>query len=234
MNRVPRVYLAPSAFVDHGVRPGPDVTHYLCRVLRLRPGDRWAALDGVHRSWLCEIVDKDLSRKVDDWPAVPPHPISVTVGIALCKGTRFEDALEKLSELGVVKAVPLLTERTERGLPSPAKGRRWQEICHSASALANRLVPMRVEPVQELGDFLTGCQRARTVYCHHDGASPREVFHHPRNDYVLLIGPEGGFAPSELEQLQGKAQRVSLGDLTLRVETAAVCAVTLALNLSVS
>lgn len=232
MNRVPRVYLAPSTFVDRAVRPGPDVTHYLTRVLRLRPGDRWAALDGVRRSWLCEIVDKDVSRKIGEWDAVPPHPVSVTVGLALCKGARFENALEKLSELGVVRAVPLLTERTERGLPSVAKSRRWQEISHSASALANRLVPMQVEPAQELGTFLAGCQQARTVYCHHDGASPREVFHHPRNDYALLIGPEGGFAPAELEQLQSRAQRVSLGNLTLRVETAAVCAVTLALNLS--
>lgn len=232
MSRVSRLYLPPNAFFDHIVRPDADAVHYLNRVLRLRPGDRWAALDGQRRSWLCEIVDKETSRKIEDWPAVPPLPIRVTVGLALCKGSRFEDALEKLAELGVMRVVPLETERTERGLPSEARRRRWQEIGLSGSALANRLVPLQVEPAQSLAEFVAGLDPARSVYCHHDGAGASEVFRHPRNDYTLLIGPEGGFAPAELELLQSKASRVSLGPLTLRVETAAVCAAALALHLS--
>ena len=232
VSRVPRVYLPPNTFFDHTVRPPADTVHYLNRVLRLRPGDRWAALDGQRRSWLCEIVDKEAARKIEDWPAVPPLPVSVTIGLALCKGSRFEDALEKLAELGVVRVVPLETDRTERGLPSEARSRRWQEIGLSGSALANRLVPLQVEPAQTLTEFIVGLDSAHAVYCHHDGAGASEVFRHPRKDYTLLIGPEGGFSPTELDLLQGKASRVSLGPLTLRVETAAVCAAALALHLS--
>ena len=232
MSRVSRIYLPSTAFFDGQVRPAADAVHYLHRVLRLRPGDRWAALDGQRRSWLCEIVDKETSRKVEDWPAIPPLPVSVAVGLALCRGSRFEDALEKLAELGVVRVVPLESERTERGLPSAARSRRWQEIALSGSALANRMVPLHVEPAQDLADFVAGLDPARAVYCHHDGANAAEVFRHPRNDYTLLIGPEGGFAPAELELLQKRASRVSLGPLTLRVETAAVCAAALALHLS--
>jgi 16S rRNA (uracil1498-N3)-methyltransferase len=200
--------------------------------LRLKAGGRWAALDGLGRSWLCEVVDKQTSRRIDDWPAVPPLPVSVVVALALCKGSRFEDAIEKLAELGAQRLIPLQTERTERGLPSPAKSQRWNQIAQSGSALANRLVPMSVAPARDLEDLLTQLDPATAVYCHHDGARPEEIFHPPRNDYTLLIGPEGGFSPPELEALQGRARRVSLGPLTLRVETAAVCALVLALQSS--
>ena len=232
MNRVPRVYLPPAAFHDHTVRPGEEVNHYLGRVLRLRAGDHWAALDGQRRAWLCEVVDKDVSRKVDDWVAVPPLAVSVSVALALCKGARFEDALEKLAELGVTKVVPLETERTERGLPSPAKSQRWTQIARSGSALANRLVPMQVAPPCHLLSYLHDLDPATSVYCHHDGSRPEQVFHYPRNLYTILVGPEGGFSPAELEAMHGRARRVSLGPLTLRVETAAVCAVSLALGFS--
>jgi 16S rRNA (uracil1498-N3)-methyltransferase len=193
-------------------------------VLRLRCGDRWAALDGERRSWLCEIGQAGVSRKVDDWAAVPPLPVHVELGLALCKGTRFEDALEKLAELGVVAVVPLQTERTERGVPSAQRLLRWDQIAKSASALANRLIPMAVAAPRLLGDFLQQVDPAASVYCHQDGARPCEVFRRPRTRFTILIGPEGGFSPAELEALHHRARRVSLGPLTLRVETAAVCA----------
>lgn len=231
MSRVPRVYLPPAAFVEGAVRPSREAGHHLFRVLRLRPGERWAALDGQGRSWLCEVGDEAESSKVEEWAAVPPLPLSVEVGLALCKGQRFEDALEKMAELGVRRLVPLRTERTERGLPSSAKSERWEQIAKSASALANRLIPLEVGAPQDLDQFLAHADPACTVYCHHDGASPGEVFGRPRDRLTLAIGPEGGFSPPELMKLQSVGQGVSLGPLTLRVETAAVVATSLALAL---
>lgn len=215
--------------MDHQVRTDAEAAHYLGKVLRLRAGDRWAALDGQRRSWLCEFIDRDHSRKVEDWPAVAPLPVSVEVCLALCKGSRFEDALEKLAELGAVRVIPMETERTERGLPSAQRLARWDQIAKSASALANRLVPLEIGRPRELMEHVPQLEPATAVYCHHDGATPAAVFRHPRTVYTLLVGPEGGFSPAELEALQAVAHRVSLGPLTLRVETAAVCATALAL-----
>ncbi len=231
MNRVPRVYLSSSEFIDGTVHPNREAAHHLFRVLRLRPGNRWAALDGQSRSWLCEVITESESRKLEEWPAVAPLPVQVEIGLALCKGQRFEDALEKLAELGVIRVIPLETERTERGSPSPAKLLRWDQIAKSASALANRLVPLQVATPRTLNNFLPETNRSNLVYCHHDGSSPQELFRYPRQNFTLLIGPEGGFSPSELEKLQGRGKRISLGPLTLRVETAAVVASTLALVL---
>lgn len=232
MSRISRVYLPSGCFSEQEVRPPEETTHYLGRVLRLRPGDRWAALDGEGRSWLCEILGPGVSRRLDDWPAIPPLPVKVEVGLALCKGQRFEDALEKLAELGVARVVPLETARTERGLPSPAKAKRWQQIALSGSALANRLVPLEVAAPAALPDYVDGLERSTAVYCHRDGDRPSDVFSSARRAYTILIGPEGGFSEPELESLRARARKVSLGPLTLRVETAAVCAASLALACS--
>lgn len=205
--------------------------HYLRRVMRLRAGDRWVALDGVKTAWVCQLLDKTQSQRVEDWSAISPLRPSVTVGLALCKGSRFEDALEKLAELGVARTVPLRTERTERGLPSPAKAQRWTEIARSASALANRLVPMEVAPPEDLLEFVEYQEPQSTVYCQAGGAPPSEVFRERREAVTLLIGPEGGFSPAEIETLQNQRCAMTLGPLTLRVETAAVCAVSLCLGL---
>lgn len=228
---MPRVYLAPTDFVDGQVRPSEATSHYLSNVLRLREGDRWAALDGQRRSWLCEIVDRESSRKIDEWNAVAPLPLAVEVLLALCKGSRFEDAVEGLAELGVERVVPMQTERTERGLPSAAKLLRWDQIAKSGSALANRLVPLEVARPQKLVTAVDELDPAHSVYCHFDGTSPSELLHPPLKRLTILIGPEGGFSPNELELLQGRARRLSLGPLTLRVETAAVCAACLSLEL---
>lgn len=231
MNRVPRVYLSPTAFLDGSVRPSPEASHHLFRVLRLRPGDSWAALDGQNRSWLCEVVDESVSRKVAEWPSVAPLSVHLEVGLALAKGQRFEDALEKMAELGVVRVIPLQTDRTARGLPSSAKLLRWDQIAKSSSAVANRRVPLQIGSPCDLEELLKVSDPASTVYCHHDGAAPAELFRSPKKSFTLLIGPEGGFSPAELENLQTRGKRVSLGPLTLRVETAAVVAACLALTL---
>jgi 16S rRNA (uracil1498-N3)-methyltransferase len=229
VSRVSRVYLPSAAFLDDVVILDEPRAHYLHRVLRLRPGDTWAALDGQGRSWLCEVVDQSTSRRLADWPSVPPLPVAIEVGLALCKGSRFEDALEKLAELGTVRVLPLLTERTERGFPSSAKLERWSEIARAASALANRRVPMQVASPLKLQQLLDSLEPSHTLYCHPSGEPPGIAFTVSRAPLTLLVGPEGGFSPSEIESLDSLARPVSLGPLTLRVETAAVCAVSLAL-----
>lgn len=165
-----------------------------------------------------------------DWKAVPALPIRVEVGLALCKGSRFEDALEKLAELGAENVVPLLTERTERFSPSPSKTKRWTQIAHSSSALANRLIPMSLAPTTDFNSFLSQPSPAELIYAHPDGQTPQELFQAKPAHYRILIGPEGGFSPNELNALQTcRARCLSLGPLTLRVETAAVCATSFAL-----
>lgn len=233
MARIARLYLDPKVLATYdSVELPPAAAHYLNRVLRLRPGDRWAALDGEGGSWLCQIETDKTSKKVGPWQAVPPLPLEATIGLALCKGSRFEDALEKLAELGAARIIPLQSERSERGQPSPAKFERWRQIGNSASALANRLVPLKIAPVHTLESFAEGLLPESSIFCQKGGSQAWELIASGQSQIQLAIGPEGGFSPAELLLLAKRARPMALGPLTLRVETASVCALSLALTMA--
>lgn len=196
--------------------------HYLRRVLRKKAGDQAVLLDGQGRAWLCELEAKGEARYICDWPAIAPGPLHLTVALALCKGSRFEGAIEKLAELGVNRLVPLMTERTERKPPSEEKLNRWREIARAASALAGRLRPMVVDVPGELSDCSAHC-----VVCHPEGKSASQLLGSwSQPELTLVVGPEGGFSEEELSPFE---QRLALGPHNLRVETAAVSAASLAL-----
>lgn len=206
-------------------------SHYLRKVLRKRPGDEVALLDGQGTAWRCALTEDVMATRIGIFPAVTPLPLKLCVGLALCKGSRFEGALEKLAELGVTEVTPLLTERTERKAPSKAKEIRWQDIVLSASAVAGRLIPLELRPTQSLESFATN-DLVDLCFCHPSGTPPTEFFTKVRDSLTLLIGPEGGFSEQETSQLKENGTQVDLGPLNLRVETAAAVACGLALNLS--
>ncbi len=221
----PRIFLSPSAFSPGQVELDSDTEHYLRRVLRKKAGEEVVLLDGQDRSWLCELGGKGQARFVEECPSVAPLKLELTVGLALCKGSRFEGALEKLAELGVDRLIPVLTERTERKLPSASKQKRWSEIARSASALAGRLRPLLVDPPTPLSD----CP-AESVLCHPSGQCASELFGNWNSSgLILLVGPEGGFSPEEVSRFE---LQLALGPRNLRVETAAVSAATLAIALA--
>lgn len=231
MDRTPRLFLPSTQFGDDQVELRHQDLHYLKKVLRKRAADNVVLLDGQGRAWKCALGEGPLAKRVEDYPAVPSLPLQLSIGLALCKGSRFEAALEKLAELGVSQVTPLVTERTQRKAPSNAKEARWQEIALSSSAVAGRMVPLDVRASQDLKSFLQGSE-GELCYCHPGGASPSDVFSKSRERLTLLVGPEGGFSPAESALFAELGTQVDLGPLNLRVETAATVACGLALNLA--
>jgi 16S rRNA (uracil1498-N3)-methyltransferase len=230
LRKTPRIFLPPAQFSEAGVQLRKRDLHYLRNVLRLRDLQHFAALDGEGRSWLCELSTGPVCQKRDDFKSVAPLRPRLTVGVALCKGSRYEGAIEKLAELGVHQFVPLLTDRTERKVPSDSKFKRWEEIAEVSSALAYRLLPMKISPVCKLEGFLKKNEQ-RVLYCHPGGAAAADCFKHKDEELVVLIGPEGGFSSGEEQMLARNGRPVDLGPLNLRVETAAVISAGMALNL---
>lgn len=220
----PRIFLPAEAFSDREVQLTVSQQHYLRKVLRKQAGDKAVFLDGQGKSWACQLHG-EVARRVEDWPAVPPTTPEIVVGLALCKGSRFEGAVEKLAELGVATLLPLLTKRTQTKAPSASKLERWRQIALSSSALAGRLIPLSVEDPRPLSDLTTD----GAIFCHPDGDRPEQVFGDSSESLTLVVGPEGGFSPAEVARM---TRRLRLGALNLRVETAAVCAVSQALALS--
>ncbi len=182
------------------------------------------ALDGAGRSALFRLSKEPRTAELerDPWPSAPNPTPSLEVALALCKGSRFESAIEGLAELGVARLTPLLTERTERKPPSESRMERWRQIAASGSALAGRLLPLEVCPPIALRELLSRPRDGPLFFGKHAGA-PLGSIPDPLLEAVLAIGPEGGFSPGEQQDLERTgAVGITLGSLNLRVETAAL------------
>ena len=215
MSRLPHVYLPPP-WAENLIELDPQALHHLSKVLRLRDGAALSYTDGLGNGGEGILADGAVQRGPETTEAVASPQI--TMAVAPPKHTeRARFAVEKLAELGVDNLVWLETERGEGRPPSPDKARSW-----AISALQ-----------QSRGSWLMGL----------GGPEPMAMLEPPMwaatlgggalpeigPAVTLVVGPEGGFSPDELEAVDA---RVSLGDSTLRTETAAVVFSTMVLQAS--
>jgi 16S rRNA (uracil1498-N3)-methyltransferase len=211
--------------------------HHALRVLRLRQGDKLTILDGHGREYLSEIVATDkqkISLRLIEARSHPEPQCRVTLLQAVPKGKLIETIIQKATELGAYRVIPLVTERvvhryeTKQALE---KGDQWQQVAIEAIKQCGAPWLPRVEGPQTPEQFL----------------AKREVFDlpllaslqsndHPRNHFeafrathrrqpasvCIWIGPEGDFTPEELQVIQASGARpITLGPLVLRTDTAA-------------
>lgn len=221
-------------FVDQ-VRKGQaeitgDDAHHLTRVLRVEVGQKFEITDN-QRAWLAsvETARKDLVRfdVIEEIAAGPELP-RVTLYLALIKFERFEWAVEKATELGVTRIVPVEANRSEHGLFAGAQKRaeRWKRIARESSEQSRRLrVPEIGDPLR-LSEALKDSSTHRCRLDEQAGARPLlgAFTLHAGDSVALSIGPEGGWIDAERLQF-GEAgwTAASLGPSILRAETA-VCA----------
>lgn len=174
-----------------------------------------------------------------------PVPISVVVPVA--RARRMDTLVEKLSELGVAELWPVTTTRSvvPTRETSASRYEHWRRLAIEAARQSGRATLLLIREGQSLRQAARAL-RARRVPAKragaHEGGTPRlqlvaslrgeaqplaEVLsRHPPGDTAIFIGPEGGFDPTELQELvEGGALPVSLGPTVLRVETAAIVAV---------
>jgi len=228
-----------------------DIAHQARDVLRLRPGDTLQLLDGVGGEYTAEVTQvsrKVVTARVGVREEGEPQPtVRVTLCLGLLKAARFEWALQKGTELGVVAFQPLLTERAVAATEEfgAAKRRRYERIIAEAleqcggawlpelttprtlaEALASAptdvipLIPWEEETAAPLSETLASVAALRHVSASQE---PRAVW--------LFIGPEGGFSADEVAQARAAgALPVTLGPRVLRAETAAIVAAALALD----
>ena len=207
------------AFVDDLAAPAltADDRHHLERVLRLRPGDEVTVSDGAGGRLRCRFGPRlepvgEVERVVRAEPAV-------TVAFAVVKGQRPEWAVQKLTEIGVDRIVPLLSARSVVRWPTgEAAGQlsRLRRVAREAAVQSRRVWLPEVDAVVPFESLAGG----PGVAVAHPGGEPPSL-----DRSVVLVGPEGGWEAWELE-VAGPAL-VGLGPSVLRTETAAVVAGTL-------
>jgi 16S rRNA (uracil1498-N3)-methyltransferase len=212
---------------------GPDA-HHLTRVLRVEPGQNFEISDNQN-VYLAEVESarKDrVSFVIREPVAVPEPTVRITLLASLIRFERFEWIIEKATELGVERIVPLETERTEKGLRRAAEKRsaRWNRIAKEASEQSRRARLPEISAAVALADVLGIEAVYRYMLDEAQGirsASPilgvLPASRQARDRVALLLGPEGGWTDRERLLIGGAGWRaVSLGPEILRAETAAI------------
>ncbi|HVL07432.1 MAG TPA: RsmE family RNA methyltransferase [Acidimicrobiales bacterium] len=190
--------------------------HHLERVLRLRPGDEVTVSDGAGGRLRCRFGPA--LEPAADVERVPRPAPEVTVGLAVVKGQRPEWAVQKLTEIGVDRIVPLLCARSVvRWPPGEAGGQlaRLRRVAREAAMQSRRVWLPVVAGVTPVGELAAEPGAALA----HPGAGPPAL-----DRPVVLVGPEGGWDDAELAAAPAL---VGLGPSVLRSETAALVAGTL-------
>ncbi|HXT12145.1 MAG TPA: RsmE family RNA methyltransferase [Candidatus Angelobacter sp.] len=233
-----RFYLPPAECATGQLTLAGREAHHALHVLRLRNGDEVTILDGAGREFRCvvENFDRDkIQLSIVETKPVPALPCRITLLQALPKGKIIESIIQKATELGVARIVPLLSERVVMDLDekhAERKAEKWQQVAIEAIKQCGAAWLPRVEPPVTPKEFLArketfelplvgslqpGAQHPRIYF----QKFASEHHRHPQSACVW-IGPEGDFTAEEVAAITAAgALPMTLGALVLRVETAA-------------
>ena len=213
-----------------------DHADHLIRVLRARMGQEFdvVAAGVVRRGRIVAIAERrvefELGEEIQSAPAA-----NVTLLLAIFKFDRMEWAIEKCTELGVSKIVPLIARRTETHLAAAAAKRveRWRRIAVQAAEQSRRTAPPEIANPVKLREVLTTPTKWRIVLAETEqDARLRDVVVEPHGDAILAIGPEGGWTEDELKLFRDSGwSSVTLGATILRADTAAIAATALVISI---
>ena len=241
-----RFYLPPEKC--HGDVLGLDgrEAHHARHVLRLKQGEAATVLDGAGHEFRCQVENvgkNSLALVVKEKKPAPAPPALISLFVAVPKGKIIESIIQKAVELGTHRIVPLLTERVVTHLDDEGaehKRDKWQQVAIEAiKQCGARWLPEittpatlagALNPTRDPGSSPSAFELSLVGSLQTDRRHPREVIREFQSRHGRLpqriavwIGPEGDFSPDELKAIESSgAQPITLGNLTLRVETAAI------------
>jgi 16S rRNA (uracil1498-N3)-methyltransferase len=234
-----RFYVPPEQCGADVIHLGEAEAHHALRVLRLQVGEPVIVLDGAGHTFACavrETTKRTVALAVQEKKFTPPLPCQITLLQAIPKAKAMDYIVQKATELGAARIVPILSERVVVQLDE-----------REATAKAEKLQPVAIEAIKQCGSpWLTKIETpialktflARgeqfdlplVASLQEDRQSPREFirqFHAQQQRLPtsagVWIGPEGDFSPAEMELLRARGVRpITLGRLVLRSDTAAI------------
>lgn len=231
-----RFYAPPERFQDDTVILDPEETRHLVRVLRLGVGEKVEVGDGAGRIVEARVAGLEPGRAqlqvLRELACRGESPLRLVLGIGLAKGEALDGVLRQATEMGVQQIIPFLSERSERLTPERARRRRerWLRLAREILKSCQRSVLPEIGAVQEFSTLMSGREEVKLIFWEEERGGGLQAFlARPRPASVrVLIGPEGGFSPQEVDLAREAGFQVaSLGPRRLRVETAALAALTL-------
>ncbi|MDI4636446.1 MULTISPECIES: 16S rRNA (uracil(1498)-N(3))-methyltransferase [Halomonadaceae] len=233
----PRIHVAAGLSVGGELVLPEGPARHVALVLRLKEGATLTLFDGEGLEAAAVLIEVTRKRVVARLESVTPghgeSPLAVHLGQAISKGDRMDYAIQKAVELGVAAITPLYTEHGDvrlKGDRAAKKLAHWQAVAASACEQCGRATLPPVHAPMALADWLA------------ERGEPLRLVLHPATEGIfeaasqssapeaaaLLIGPEGGLSPREVERaLADSFTPLTLGPRILRTETAPVVALTL-------
>lgn len=232
--RIPRIYTEQNLLSGETIELEESASHHLGKVLRMQPGRELVLFNGAGGEFAAtihEVSKKHVSVTVAEHiPDNRESPLELELAIGISRGERMDWVLQKATELGVTRIVPLITERTEVKVSGDRQEKimdRWKQIIISACEQCQRnLLPELAEPIQ-ISDWLKDVDSELRFVLHHRDSKKLPADKKPES-VTLLIGPEGGLSEREITHaLDHEFNALTLGPRVLRTETAPVAAISL-------
>ena len=238
MRQLQRLRVVTQQIQDQFVTLTAEQQHYLSRVLRLRSGDRFLALLDSGVAWLAKLEDGTAELLEPQW-VKSELPLDVTLVISLPKGSGFDDVVRQVTELGVRRIVPVMSDRTVLK-PSANRHDRWQRIAGEATEQSERSQTPTIEEPIDFSRYLNELEPPKSddlrYFCWGRGDSVH-LLSRIQTDLLagdqidmnigitIAIGPEGGWTDEEVTRsVNAGFVSVSLGKRILRAITAPAAA----------
>jgi 16S rRNA (uracil1498-N3)-methyltransferase len=239
-----RFFVAPGAIDGDRVELDGALAHRVATVLRLRKGDEIVLFDGSGREARATIESAAPSRVtaglVATYEGRPEPRVGVHLYAAIPKAERFDWLVEKATEIGVARIVPLLTERSVVRSREGGRADRWRRIAVEAAEQCGRSIVPEISAPARFDEALAEAPGVRLLPYESldpNGPTIADALDRQIDAFFamaatsIFIGPEGGFTDDEVTHARAAgAEAVTLGRRILRAETAGIVAATLVLH----
>ena len=208
-----------------------EQSHYIKNVMRLKPGDTISLFNSMNGEWSAKIVSHNKENaefKVEKIIKTNKIEHDIWLAFSLIKKNPLNIMIQKTTELGIQKFIPILSERT---IVKEINTERLKKIIVEASEQSNRISVPKIEEIQSLKNFLDKFPNSGSlIFCdiNCDKSDLKNILTKKNKGPIcILIGPEGDFSEKERQLIIEKKEifSLSLANNILRAETAAITAV---------
>lgn len=231
-----RFYFPSASFAGNYVNSQDHkAINQLSKVLRAKEGDRFVVFDGSGHEYVVQLLSLDRSLAkfliIDKRKSEAEPSVRLTLYPALLKSDKFEWMIQKATELGASRIIPVITKRCITNSISHAKLQRYREIIREAAEQCGGSVLLEIADAMEMSEALAwSSNESGSKFIAWEGESGKMFASKDcRGDVHVMIGPEGGFEREEVNRAVASGfVSVGFGKRIYRAETAAVYVAALA------